>query len=169
MVSGRFINVWTVAAVLLVVIIAAGGIAIWSGYSRSKAIEISMVPDPGVQGEVYIDGEVSNPGLYPLQAGDSIEDILRAAGSTTDSADLNGLKLVVPGPDEGETPQKININRAEAWLLEALPGIGEVRARAIIDYRQRNGRFRNVNELVNVEGISTVTYEEIRHLITVAD
>ena len=169
MTAGRFINGWTLIVILLVVIIAAGGTVAWSRYSPSQAIEISIVPEPELQGEIYIDGEVNNPGLYPLAAGDSVEDIIRAAGGTTDNADLNRLKLSVPGMVEGEPPQKVNINRAEAWLLEALPGIGEVRAQAIIDYRQQNGPFHNTDELLKVEGIGTAIYEKIKHLITVAD
>ena len=66
-------------------------------------------------------------------------------------------------------PQKINLNRAEAWLLEALPEIGESRAQAIIDYREQNGPFHNINELIKVEGIGTATYEKIKDRITVAD
>ncbi len=169
MATGRFINGWTLIAVLLVVIIAAGGIVIWSGYGRSQPIEISIGPNQELQGEIYIGGEVENPGFYPLEAGDSIEDMLRVAGGTTDSADLRQLELLVPGLEEGELIQKVNINTAEAWLLEALTGIGEVRAQAIIDYRQQNGPFRNINELVKVEDIGNATYEKIKHLITVAD
>jgi len=169
MTAGRFINGWTLVVLLLVAIIAAGSIVIWSRCSRSQAIEISIVPDRELQGEIYVGGEVNNPGFYPLEAGDSVADIIRAAGGTTDNADLNRLKLHVPEVQEGEPPQKININRAEAWLLEALPGIGEVRAKAIIDYRRQNGPFHNINELVEVEGIGTATYERIKHLITVAD
>jgi competence protein ComEA len=66
-------------------------------------------------------------------------------------------------------PQKINLNRAEAWLLEALPEIGEERANAIIDYRSEYGPFRSINELTKVSGIGTKTLEQIKHLITVAD
>ena len=169
MTSGRLINCWTLIVILLVVIIAAGSIAAWSRYSQSQSIEISIVPDQELQGEIYIGGEVNNPGVYPLETGDSIEDIIRVAGGTTDSADLSRLKLHVPVVGEGEQPQKVNINRAEVWLLEALPGIGEVRAKAIIDYRRQNGPFHNINELVKVEGIGTATYEKIKHLLTVAD
>jgi len=50
-----------------------------------------------------------------------------------------------------------------------LPGIGEVRAQAIIDYRRQNGPFHNISELTKVEGIGTATYEQIKQLITVAD
>jgi len=167
--AGRFINGWTLVIVLLVVIIAAGGIVIWSKYSPGRTIEISIVPDRELDGEIYIGGQVNNPGFYPLKAGDSLEDVIRAAGGTTDSADLSRLTLHVLEIQEGETPQKININRAEAWLLGALPGIGEVRAKAIIDYRQQNGPFCDIDELAKVEGIGAATCERIKHLITVAD
>jgi comEA protein len=68
-----------------------------------------------------------------------------------------------------EAPQKIDINRAEAWLLEALPGIGPSKAQAIIDYRQQNGRFANITEITRVEGIGPAIYEQIKDLITVGD
>lgn len=145
MMMGRFINGWTLIVILLVVIIAAGSIVIWSGYSRSQAIEISVVPDRELQGEIYVGGGVNNPGFYPLKDGDSIEGVIRAAGETNDSADLSRIELYVPVVGEGQQPQKVNINRADVWLLEALPGIGEVRAQAIIDYRQQNGQFHNIN------------------------
>ncbi len=54
-------------------------------------------------------------------------------------------------------------------MLEALPGIGEVKAQAIIDYRDQNGPFNNINELLKVKGIWESTLEEIEDLITVAD
>ena len=109
------------------------------------------------------------PGFYPQEAGDGVEDALKAAGGTTDSADLTRLELLVPGMEETSESQKVNINRAEAWLLEALPGIGEIRAREIIEYRQKNGPFKHTSDLLNIEGIGTATYEKIKHLITVAD
>ncbi len=167
--AGRFINGWTLIIILLVIIAAAGGIVVWSGYSRSQAIEISLAPDRVPAGEIYIGGEVNNPGFYPLADGDNIGDILRAAGGTTDNADPGRLEVLVPPVAEGEAPQKVNINRAEAWLLEALPGIGESRAQAIIDYRRQNGPFHNINELLKVQGIGTDVYERIKQLVTIAD
>ena len=68
-----------------------------------------------------------------------------------------------------DEPQKVDINRAEAWLLEALPGIGEVRAQAIIDYRQQNGGFSHISEITRVEGIGQSLYEQIKDFITVGD
>jgi competence protein ComEA len=160
---------WALIIILLIAVIIIGGIVAWSRYSPSQPIEISLPPSPQFQGEIYIGGAVSNPGLYPLKSGDSIEALIQAAGGITDNADLTRLKLYIPIVGEKEEPQKIDINRAEAWLLNALPGIGEGRAQAIIDYRQKNGAFHNITEITKVEGIGPATYEQIKNLITVAD
>jgi competence protein ComEA len=160
---------WALIIILLIAVIVIGGIIAWSRYSPPHPIEISLPPSPQFQGEVYISGAVSNPGYYPVKSGDSIEALIQAAGGTTDNANLSGVKIYIPKAGEKEEPQKIDINRAEAWLLEALPGIGETLAQRIIDYRQKNGGFRSITELTKVEGIGPATYEQIKHLITVAE
>jgi len=160
---------WTPIITLLVVIIVVGGIIAWARYSPSQPVEISTPLDKELQGKIYIDGAVNNPGFYPLTGGDSIEALIQAAGGSTSSADLNSLKLYIPEVVEGEQPQKIDINRAEVWLLIALDGIGEAKAQAIVDYREQNGLFRNINEITKVKGIGPVIYENIKHLIIVAD
>ena len=169
MAASKFSKFWTLITILLVVIIIASGILAWSQYSRPAEISISKPPSQEQLNLIYIGGAVTNPGFYPLKEGDSVEALIQAAGGTTSGADLDWLKLYVPAVGEEKTPQKVNINRAEVWLLEALPGIGEIRAQAIIDYRHQKGLFRNVNELTKVEGIGTTTYEKIKDLITVAD
>ena len=169
MTTSRFSRYWTLITILLVAIIAIGSIIAWSRYSPSQPIEISIPSAQELQGRIYIGGAVSNPGFYPLKAEDTIEALIQAAGGTTTSADLSRLKLYIAQTGEEEQPQKINLNRAEVWLLEALPGIGETLAQRIIAYRQQNGPFNNINELIKVEGIGTATYEKIKHLITVAD
>ena len=169
MTTGRLTNYWTPIIILLVIVIAFGGTVTWSRYSRSQPIEISIAPSQELQGKIYIGGVVNNPGFYPLKIGGNLEDIIRAAGGTTDSADLSQLKLHIPRIGENEQPQKVNLNQAETWLLQALPGIGEIRAQAIIDYRHQNRRFHNINELTMVEGIGAATYEKIKHLVAVAD
>jgi competence protein ComEA len=104
-----------------------------------------------------------------LKAGDTIDDLLQAAGGATSAADPDGIELHIPFAGEAAAPQKVDLNRAGGWLLQALPGIGETRARAIIDYRQQNGGFRYIGEITDVEGIGTATYEKIKELITVSD
>jgi competence protein ComEA len=74
-----------------------------------------------------------------------------------------------PAPDglqQGNRP--INLNTASVDLLVTLPGIGPARAKAIVDYRQRQGPFKSVDEIVNVPGIGPSTYELIRPLVTVS-
>jgi competence protein ComEA len=160
---------WALITVFLVAVIIIGGIIAWQRYSPSQPIEISLPPSPQFQGEVYIGGAVSNPGFYPLKPSDSLENLIQAAGGTTNNADLTKVKIYIPKVGEEQQPQKIDINRAEAWLLEALPGIGESKAKAIIDYRQQNGGFHNITDITSVEGIGPTIYEQIKHLITVAE
>ncbi len=167
--TGRFFNRWTFLAAILVVIIIAGGVIIGSKYRPVHPVEISLNPAPAPQGDIYIGGEVHNPGIYPFSPRDSLDDILRAAGGVTGDADLSHVALSVPAKGQVAEVQKVNINTADAWLLAALPGIGDTRAQAIIAYRLKNGPFRDINELLNIEGLGTVTLEKIRDLITVGD
>ncbi len=157
--------------VLLIAVIIIGSLTAGQGCGGSRPIEISLSP-PDIQepaGQIYIGGAINNPGFYPLMSGDSIEALIQAAGGTSDGADPNQIKLLISGAGVEERPQKIDLNRADSWLLEALPGIGKVRAQDIIDYRHQNGPFRNINELLLVKGIGPATYEQIKDLVTVAD
>jgi competence protein ComEA len=167
--AGRFFNGWVLTGLLLVIVIIAGSTVIWLKSDRSPGIEINLAPEKEAVGSIYIGGEVNNPGWYALFTGDSIGDIIRAAGGLKDGADMGQVMLTLGGADEGEIPQKIDINRAEAWLLEALPGVGEVKARAIITYRETNGPFRDINELEKVPGFGEGSLDKIRDLITVSD
>ena len=169
MTTSRRDMLWTLTTIVLILIIIAGGLIIWLRYNGSQPVEISISP-PGQEqlGYIYIDGAVTTPGLYPFRTGDSIDTLMQAAGGVTNGADLSRLKLHIPTISE-EGPQKVNINTAEAWLLEALPEIGNVKAQAIVNYRRQNGLFHNTTELTMVEGIGITTYEKIKDLIVVAD
>ena len=169
MTEGKRSTLWAIITVLLLLAIVSGSVVIWSRYSPSQPIEISLLPPEEFHGEIYLSGAISNPGIYPVKSDDSLEDILKRAGDTFDDADLTKIELHIPQIKAEMEPQKININRAEAWLIEALPGIGETRAKAIIEYRDQSGLFRNTSELIKVEGIGTATYEQIKHLITVTE
>ena len=64
----------------------------------------------------------------------------------------------------------VNVNTADAaTLAESLDGIGDAKAQAIVDYRQKNGPFKSADELVNVKGIGLRTLEKNRDYIRLAD
>jgi competence protein ComEA len=114
---------------------------------------------------VAIEGAVTLPGVYPMKSGDTIEDLLQASGGTVASGST--LKLIVG--DISTAPQKVNLNTAEAWLLMALPGVGETKAKAIIEFRTSNGRFVNIMELMKVPGFGQATFDSLKNIITVSD
>jgi competence protein ComEA len=157
-----------VTLVLIAVIITGAGIA-GARYHPAGAIEISLPAEAGSSGNISISGAVINQGIYPYASGDTIDSLLKAAGGTTTSGDQTTLTLTVPEKGGQNAPQKININRAETWLLEALPGIGVTRAKTIVAYRELHGPFKNTAELMNVEGIGQSIFDQIKDLITVSD
>ena len=158
------------ATVFLVIAAIAGGVMLAVQHSRSQPVEIvlSQTEPPELSGKVYIGGAVANPGIYPLREADTIQALLLDAGIEPD-ADLSHIELYIPREGEAELPQKIDINRAELWLLEALPGIGEVLAQRIVDYRSENGPFKTIENLLKVSGIGPATFEQIKDYITVSD
>ena len=79
------------------------------------------------------------------------------------------VEISIPQVGEEQERQKIDINRAEVRQLKTLPGIGDILAQRIVDYRQQNGPFHDIKELTEVAGIGTGKYEQIKDLITVAD
>jgi competence protein ComEA len=143
---------------------------------------------------VEMRGEVEAPGVYELVPGARLEDALAAAGGLTEDADLSTVNLarrlrdgelivilalpgpgstpVVPLPDTDEAARvdesrvRININTATAEELEALPGVGEVIAKRIVAYREQNGPFRSVDDLIHVEGIADRAIDGMRELVT---
>lgn len=149
----------------------------------------SVVVVKGGHGTIVaqISGEVATPGVYPLPHGARLGDLLGAAGGLSDDADLSVLNLAarigdgesIEIPSWGRAspmseaievagaPDRVNINTATLVDLEALPGIGPVIAGRIIEYRNANGPFPSVEELVAVEGISDNLLDELRPLVTV--
>ena len=112
--------------VFLVIAVIAGGVIIGIKRIESPPIEVvlSQASPSWQSGEICVDGAVSNPGFYPWKEGDTVQALLLDAGIESD-ADLNHIKIYIPQEGEKQFPQKIDLNRAEAWLLEALPGIGK--------------------------------------------
>ena len=168
--SSHLEKYWLIIVAFLLVSLIAGGIILTIKQSSHKPVEISLSQGAPLQydGDIYIGGAVANSGLYPLRQGDTIESLIQAAGLVPD-ADTGKIEIYVPKTGELSKPQRIDLNRAEVWLLDALPGIGLGRAQAIIDYRNQNGPFHRIEDLLNVGGIGNNTLDTIRDLITVQD
>lgn len=144
---------------------------------------------------VHVTGAVENPGIFQLEEGARVFEVLEKARPTAE-ADTNQLnlaqiladqdKLIVPRIGEkleqaapavsggfitgGGSPTggKVNINTAPVSELDArLPGIGPALAQRIVDYREQNGGFKSPEEITEVAGIGEKRYEQIKELITV--
>jgi competence protein ComEA len=161
---------WLIIVAFLMLSLIAGGIALAVKQSSHKPVEISLSQTAPIQykGDIYIGGAVANPGFYPSSEEDTIEALIQTAGLTPD-ADTGKIKIYVPKTNEVSQPQRISLNRAEAWLLDALPGIGPDRAQDIVDYRNQNGQFHRIEDLLNVEGIGNTTLDTIRDFVTLED
>ncbi|HNZ50320.1 MAG TPA: ComEA family DNA-binding protein [Bacilli bacterium] len=121
---------------------------------------------------VEIKGEVNRPGLYFLNSNSRINDAIILAGGFTTKANTaavnlalkvtDGMVILVPANDSDVITTKISINRASLNELMELNGIGEVKARNIINYRNEKGLFKTLEELLNVEGISQKLFDQIK-------
>lgn len=161
--------------VVLLLVILIGGIVLLLRQNTSDCpIEI-MLPTPSCAIEVHVAGAVQNPGVHVLSEGARAVDALNIAGGFAPDADQSSINLSrvlrdgaqIYVPRFGESAQRININTADAWLLDALPGIGETLASRIIEYRTHNGPFGSVDDLKKVKGISDATYTKLSDKITV--
>jgi competence protein ComEA len=134
---------------------------------------------------VHVTGAVNQPGVYQLKADARGIDAVNAAKGLTGDADgdavnlasklKDGQKLNIPTKSQTQQVQtagtaseaKVNLNTATKEQLMALPGIGEVLAQNIIDYREKNGAFSDPAEIKNVNRIGDKLYEQLKDLIVV--
>lgn len=142
---------------------------------------------------VYIDikGAVRSPGVYKLPLDARVQDVVKTAGGLTEEAESSKLNLAEKLKDEmsiyvykkgeqvsetstsrseqaGEkTEEKININTASTSNLQTVPGIGESKATAIIEYREKEGLFQTIEDLQNVTGIGEKTIEKLKEYLDV--
>ena len=160
---------WTLVALLLVAIIIVGIVFIGLKCRGGQSVEITLAPKHQIISNIYVGGAVNIPGIYPVFAGDTLDELIAAAGGLTAGAGFGDVELSIGAAVEEDIPQKININRSEAWLLDALPGVGPTTAQAIIDYRKQHGFFHDIFELENVPDIGESTFNKIKDYITVND
>jgi competence protein ComEA len=143
---------------------------------------------------IFISGEVEKPGVVTIEGNKRLSDAIDKLGGFTSEANLNKINLamkiedekhyIIPkiGEDVENTPKdteesklvesksedsKININTANIQELDALPGVGEATANKIISYRDEKGKFNNIEEIKNVNGIGDKKYEDIKEMINI--
>lgn len=181
---------------LIIAAIVAAVVAVFAlfrAFDERSAPPI-VIDDAAVTLPVVVDvrGAVVAPGVYELAPEARMQDALTAAGGLSESADLSTINrarrlrdgevvIVAALPADG-TPasgaamaeiteatggQKINLNTATVSELVALPGIGDVTAQRIVDFRDEHGPFRAVDDLALVQGISARTIEQLRDLVTI--
>lgn len=135
---------------------------------------------------VHICGEVVFPGVYEVPAGSRLCDVLLSAGGFTEEAApdsvnmaeqaVDGMQVVIPSRIAAEKAAEekaqerrglVNINTASEAELCTLAGIGPSRAAAIIAYRDAHGGFSSIEEIMQVDGIKSATYEKLKNKIYV--
>ena len=141
---------------------------------------------------VEIKGQVKNPDVYTLDENSIINDLITLAGGVTENADLSSINrakklqnhemIYIADKNEASIAQNsmadpsehsvmseslAAINTAEAEQLKTLNGIGDSKAKSIIEYREQNGGFKSIEEIKNVTGIGEKMFEKIKDNITV--
>ncbi len=132
-------------------------------------------------------GKVKKPGIVTVPKGSRVFEAVEAAGGLKGKVDTTSLNMarvladgeqllvglepaVVPGAGAdagGASTAKINLNTATAEQLDTLPGVGPVTAQSILSWREENGRFSSIDDLLDVKGIGDATLGELRDLVTV--
>lgn len=123
---------------------------------------------------IEIKGEVNRPGIYIVSSTDRVYSIITLAGGLTSNAEVSGLNLAqkvydgmvifIPKISQNNDVDnsKVSINHASLNDLMTLKGIGEARAKAIIEYREKNGPFTSIEGLLQINGISENIYNQIK-------
>lgn len=180
-------RVYTLLVGLLMGLLSAGLLLLFVNRPAGYPIELHPPPTPGML-SVHISGAVVDPGVYHLPAGSIVQEAVDAAGGLLEQANVdlvnlaarleNGQQIHVPQiqPTEAASGEqivvnpapyneRININTATAPELEQLPGIGPALAHSIIEYREANGPFQSIDDLMNVPGIGPSKLSALQDLV----
>ena len=138
---------------------------------------------------VDVKGAIKSPGVYEMKLGDRVIDVIEQAGGLHENADSNNINfamklvdemvLYIPivgeekiiestvGDVQNQDDGKVNLNKASEEELQTLTGVGPAKASAIIEYRDQNGGFKKVEEIMEISGIGEKTFEKFKDQITV--
>lgn len=181
----------TTAGLILVLVAVAAGM--WWGAGEAESIPPVVALDPPTSDSsasnstitVHVAGLVSRPGLVELPEGSRVADAVAAAGGLLPGARAeainlaaalsDGQQIVVPGAERdspatasGTLDGKIQLNQATAAELDSLPGVGPVIAERIVSYREENGPFQSVEDLLDVPGIGEAKLADLRDYVQVS-
>lgn len=172
----------TVLGVAVAIVVA--GVA-WFG-TGSDPVPTAMSADTTASSNsdretmtVHVSGAVVEPGLVALSVSARVADAVQAAGGVASDADLSAINLAAPISDgdlivvprvgesmgQAGSPRGVDLNRATATELEALPGVGPVLAERIVSFRDQNGPFATVEDLLGVPGIGEAKLRQMRSAI----
>lgn len=115
--------------------------------------------------KVKVTGAVREPGWYGFPERSLVIEAVRKAGGALPQADLSEVDLGSRLKDEDEIwipGEKIDINQASPYQISSLPGIGEILAQIIVEYRKKNGPFEDLSQLLRIPGIGKVKLEKIK-------
>ena len=167
-----------------IVVAVAGGAGVWFGRPAQPPPDLpkngtsEVVPTDLIT--VHAAGEVARPGLVEVAVGARVADVIEAAGGFGPEADRTSLNLAAPVVDGQQVvvhPKrlptsergdgKVVVNQADGQELEAIPGVGAVLAGRIVTYRDANGPFAVVEDLLSVPGIGEGKLAAMRDYIQV--
>ena len=167
--------------ILLVLLAVCAVISLGLYLNRNKVKDELVFHNSGEEVatiKVSISGEVVRPGDYVVKKDSRLQDVIYAAGGVTGIADIkkldadtrlmDGMTIEVPAVADNRIPKVVpvvNINTADAKTLCLIPGVGEVIAGRIIKYREENGKFNDISEIMNVNGIGEKTFARIKDFI----
>jgi len=158
-------------------VLAASGLLL---VARRPAPPIRLIEAPA-DGElvIQVDGAVVRPGVYRLPAGARLSDAVAAAGGVRHDADggaVNRARRLRDGervtiPDAGVASRDgndlLDLNSATAAALEALPGVGPVLARRIVEHRASRGGFQRLEDLLQVKGVGPRLLDGLRQRVVI--
>lgn len=137
---------------------------------------------------VDLKGAVTKPGVYKMDDGTRVIDVIKKAGGFREDADQKHVNLALYLQDEmviyipingeedflleqqtqaGENKNKINLNKATSDELQKIPGVGPSKAAQILAYREQNGQFKMIEDLMDVTGIGDKSFGKMKEYIYV--
>jgi len=125
--------------------------------------------------KVYLKGAVISEGVYNIPAGSRLKTLLIKAGGLSPKVNLRLIDLYAPLADEqvvyiplrNRLPDKVDLNISSSFWLSSIKGIGPIKAKKIVRYRDRLGAFKNISEIQNVKGIGPKTFKKIKSELAV--